>query len=513
VNLNTYATERLRFSFEYQHTGRDGQTLTTRALDYFGAPATWANFLRADPYVVQAPIDEDSHRVTGGISYSLRDWSLFYRAGYQTFKEDIRMNNRTARQRSINVDDPSTANELLDASVWTETRRLRTPISEFSYNGKVSPRIRLRGGYIFYRYRGPRDLNASFAGIARTNSAGTAVAPYSATLAENAEVSETTNVLDQGFTVEVTPQFNIHADYRYSRFNIDSDAEFQSSTTGAAPVTGDVRTEWDNGMHILDVALEFAPARQFQLRPGIRLMKRDITVLHDGVADPVASKRSKIVSPIITLHYSPSDRLTLRGDIQSTTNGTPYTRISARKDFNVRTIGRYRPTENISIENNLRIRTGEYSTSDYRNAIRSNSTTISYKMNDRLSLLGGFTYDSFLATASVTFLRGVAPLSATWRDQTINRVWQAGVEAKPTPRLTLNVTGNYDRTTGVGEISGELPAFGPLRWPLVTGTISYDFPRMGHFSIDLQRTYYIEEIMRGDNFSANLLNIRWTREF
>jgi hypothetical protein len=512
VNLTAYATDRLRFNFEYHHTGRDGQTLTTRTLDYFGAPSTWGGFLRANPYVVQAPVDEDSHRVTGGISYSARNWSFFYKAGYQTFKENIQMNNLRPGERSINIDEAATANELLDVASWTDVRKLRTPISEFSYNGRVSSRIRLRGGYIFYRYSGPRSLNASFAGRARTTTA-TAIAPYSVTLQDQAEVSEHNHVIDQGFSFEVTPKLNFHTDYRYSRFNIDADAQFRSTTTGAAPAAGEARTQWEDGMHILDVALEIAPARQLQLRPGIRLMKRDVTVLGDGVADPVASKRSKIASPILTVYYSPSRQFTVRGDIQSSTNGTPYTRISPRKDFNVRSIVRYQPRDNFSIDNNLRLRTAEYTTTDYRNSIRSNATTITYRLSDRLALLGGFTYDSFLATASITFLRGVAPLSAIWRDQTVNRVWQAGIEAKPVKKLTFNLSGNYVRTTGAGEISGEPPTFGPLRWPLVTGTVSYDLARAGRLSIDLQRTYYIEQIMRGDNFSANLLNIRWTREF
>ena len=104
-------------------------------------------------------------------------------------------------------------------------------------------------------------------------------------------------------------------------------------------------------------------------------------------------------------------------------------------------------------------------------------------------------------------------IAAIWRDQTVNHVWQAGIEAKPVRKLTFNLSGNYVRTTGAGEISGEPPTFGPLRWPLATGTVSYDFPPAGRLSIDLQRTYYIEQIMSGDNFSANLLNIRWTKEF
>ncbi len=79
--------------------------------------------------------------------------------------------------------------------------------------------------------------------------------------------------------------------------------------------------------------------------------------------------------------------------------------------------------------------------------------------------------------------------------------------------LGINLTGNFVRSTGAGEISGELPNFGPLTWPLATGTVYYDFARFGRLSIDLQRTYYLEEIVRGNDFRANLLTIRWTRDF
>lgn len=66
---------------------------------------------------------------------------------------------------------------------------------------------------------------------------------------------------------------------------------------------------------------------------------------------------------------------------------------------------------------------------------------------------------------------------------------------------------------GAGEISGELPYFGPLTWPMATGSLWYEFPKAGRFSIDLQRTYYLEEIIRGNDFQASLLMIRWTRNF
>jgi hypothetical protein len=509
VNLATYATTKLRFNFEYQQTSLEGQNATTRVLDYFGAPSTWGSFERADPYGVESSLNNHSHRATAGVSYSIRNWSFFYRAGYQWFDEDTPLQNMTSNERSINIDDTTAPKELLTQATWSNTRSLRTPVSEFSYNGRLSDRIRMRGGYTYYRFHGPFLDDGSFSGFARTT--GTNVAPYSVTFHNQGSSAENSHVIDQGFTFEATPQFNIHTDYRYYRYDIDSNASYVGSTNGAAPTAGVNAWQWFQGTHTLDVALEFLPGRKIQLKPGIRLMKRDVTTT--APVDPFATKRSKIASPILTVYYSPSSKITLRGDIQNTTNGTPYTRISPRTDFNVRFVGRYQATSRISIEENLHTRTGEFSTSNFRSSIRSNSTNVGYRLNDKLSLLGGFTYDSFLATDSVTFLRGTPPLTATWRDQTVNRIWQAGFQAKPTKKLTLDFSGNYLRTTGVGEISGEPPTEGPMRWPYATGTAAYEFPHVGRLSIDLQRTYYIEEILKGDNFGANLLTIRWTREF
>jgi len=85
--------------------------------------------------------------------------------------------------------------------------------------------------------------------------------------------------------------------------------------------------------------------------------------------------------------------------------------------------------------------------------------------------------------------------------------------AKPTKRLGVQFTGNFVRSTGAGEISLEPPTFGPLTWPMATGSIYYDLPRFGRLAADLQRTYYIEQIVHGNDFGANLLTLRWTRGF
>jgi hypothetical protein len=174
---------------------------------------------------------------------------------------------------------------------------------------------------------------------------------------------------------------------------------------------------------------------------------------------------------------------------------------------------RYQPTEKLSIENDVRISRSKLIDANYKDNVSANALTVSYSLNERFSVFGAFTYSNFYAAGNVQYARGTLPLSDFLTDQEVNRVWQLGVEAKPTKRLGFRFSGNYDRSTGLAVISGEPPAYGPVTWPLATGTAYYDVPTAGRLSIDLQRSYYIEQIVTGNNFSSNLLTIRWTRDF
>jgi opacity protein-like surface antigen len=513
ANLSIYATNNLRFNFEYGRTSRDGVNFTTRALDYFGSPDSWGSFARANPYYVEAPLNDVSNRFTGGVSYTWRDWNFHYRLGYQTFEQNLSWQNVASPERSLNVDAGATLREEVNHASWSEFRRLKTPSSEFSYSGKVNRRLDVRGGYILYRYRGPATLDAAFEGNARTNSAGTTFASYTVAWDSRAQVTEPTHVLDEGFTLKVRDWWNLHADYRYSRFTVDSRATFHSLRDATTPSDGELENQWRLGMHLLDVNMEFLPRRTLIVRPGLRYLKRDVEVLEDGEIDDVRTRRLKTVWPTLSVFYQPTRIFSVRGDFQSITSGASYTRISPHTDVGSRFVFRARPTKRISLEDNLILRNRKFQDTDFQSHVRSNAFTVSYALDDRLAVYGGFAYDSFFATASVTFIRGTLPLTATWRDQTVNRVWQAGVATQPRRHLGFNLSGNFVRTTGAGEISGEPPAFGPMTWPLVTGTVYYDFPKAGRLSLDLQRTYYLEEIVRGDDFRANLLTIRWTKDF
>jgi hypothetical protein len=513
VNLLIHATDNLRFSFEYYRNTRDGVTQTTRSLDYFGSTSTWGSFARANPYYMIAPLSETTDRVTGGLDYTLHGWNLHYRLGYQKFDDAVTDTNASALERSINVNDPATNAERLSAASWIDSRKLSTPVSEFSYSGKLSNRLQTRGGYLFYRYRGPASLAASFNGIARTNSGGTTTGLYAVALTTQANVTEPNNVIDQGFTFQAKEWWDVLLDYRYSRFTADSTAQFRS-VNGAVIATGTSTSQWMVGTHTLDFNMAFTPAASLLVRAGVRLMKNDIEAVADHVTDPTRSKRVNTAWPIGSIYYHPSKILTVRADVEEINNGTSYTRVTPHTDIGGRFLVRVRPTDKFYIEETAIVRNRKLIDTDYHSTIRSNAFTATYEFNERLSGFAGFSYDSFFAAAFVNFLRGPAPITnVALRDQTVSRVWQGGLKANPTKRLGINFTGNYVRATGLGEIAGETPLYGPMSFPYATGSIYYDFPRLGRLTAQLQRTYYIEQIVPGNNFGAKLLLIAWTKGF
>jgi len=513
MNLVVHATNNLRFSFEYNRNTRDGMSWTTRSLDYFGSSAVWGSFARANPYYVLAPLSEMSNRVTGGIDYTSHGWSLHYRLGYQRFEDSINGQNASSPERSINIDDPNTAAELVNGISWTDSRKLTTPVSEFSYTGHITPKLEARGGYIFYRYSGPASLNMSFDGVARTNSGGTTDAPYAVSLSSRANVTEPNHVIDQGFTYKFREWWSILLDYRYSRFTVNSDARFRS-VTGLVVAAGDSSNQWIIGTHTADFAMVFTPASSLLVRTGIRYMKSDVEFLDGGVVDPTRTKRIKTVWPVASAYYQPSKMLTIRADIDQTTNGTSYTRITPHIDIGGRIVVRVRPTDKFYIEDAVIVRNRTLIDTDYHSTVRSNAFTATYEYNSRVSGFAGFSYDSLFASDFVSFLRGPAPFTnLAIRDQDVNRVWQAGVKLAPVRRLEISFSGNYVRATGLGEIAGEAPLYGPMSFPYATGSLNYDFPRLGRLTAQLQRTYYIEQIVPGNNFGAKLLLIAWTRSF
>ncbi|MEP6714816.1 MAG: hypothetical protein ABJC09_04540 [Terriglobia bacterium] len=513
LNLLIHASSRLRFSLEYGRNTRDGAQDTTRALDYFGSSPTWGSFARANPYYLTGVVDETSNRIAAGIDYTpFQDWTFHYKLGLQRFEDSFTGVNPFSGERSINTDDATTALELLTNASWSDHHKFSTPVSEFAYNGKFARRFSARGGYIFYRYSGPASLDMSAAGLARGSSTAV-ISPYAFSDSSRATVREPNHVIDQGFTYDLNDKFGMQADYRYSRFDVFANATF-SSTANGVTVAGTENNQWRLGTHTLDYNLIATPTSALLIRAGVRYLKSDIEFLENGLVDPVRTKRIKSVWPIISVSYKPGPAFSIRGDIDEINNGTSYTRETPHTDVGGRIITRIRPIEKFWIENATVVRNRRLLTADYVSRVRANSTTLTFELNDKASAFAGFAYDSFYSQSFVNFVRGTAPITdITLTDQNVERTWQAGFNLTPVKRLTLSFAGNYVRVNGLGVVFGETPLYGPMTFPYASGSLGWDFPKTGKLTVQLQRTYYTEQIVSGNNFGAHVLLVAFTRNF
>jgi hypothetical protein len=517
VDFTLHATNNLRFRFNFYRPSDEGTTLTTRSLDFLGSPGYWGTYARANPYALYAPLNDYTNRYTGGLDYAVGGWSFHYSLGYQTFTENISLTPTMAAELSINPITSSTL-EPLNTLSWSQFRKSTTPISEFSFLGKPLPKLEWRGGYIYYRYRGPVTFDQAITGIA-PNATGVQT-PYTLTQSARATVVEPNNIVSQGFTYHVMPWWDVDLDYRYSRFTSNSAGNFSSLFNGTTATAATTDVMWRDGLSDLTFSMAFKPWASLIIRPGVQFLKSDVESLTNGVADPAITLRTKTVSPVIRVGYEPSRVFNIRGDFHTTDNGASYTALTPHTQQAGRVVVRYRPTEKLSVEDEFTVANNRLLATDFRNNVRANAITVAYSVGERFSVFGGFSYESYYAQGAIQYARGTTPLAGVLRDQEVNRVWSGGLEAKATKRLGFRLSGNFDRSSGVGAISGtggavnnEPPAYGPSTFPLVTGSAFYDFPVVGRFGIDLQRTYFIEEIVPVNNFSANLLTIKWTKNF
>ena len=509
ANFVLHATNDLRVGFEFYHSNRQGMNITTRTPDFFGSPSSWGTFARGNPYQIAAPLTENASRYVGTLDYTLRNWNFHYRVGYQTFLDAVSANNLTSPQQSINIDDPTTAFQLLTAGSYQDSRKLTTPVSEFSYEGRLEPKVTWRGGYTFYRYSGPASLDAAYNGSAAS---GSKYLPYTLSLNTRTDDTEPTHIVTQGITYDATGWMNVLVDYRYTNTAINATGTFESLFNSTLS-TGVTTNQWREHRHQVEADLEFLPNEQLLIRAGVQYLHNDVQVLQDGVVDPTTTKTINTFWPIVSASYTPSSVFSIRGTFDAISNDTSYTAITPETNIGSHFVVRIHPIDQLSIEDTVDVRSSSLDATDYKNRIRNNSLVATYTLNDRFAVFGGLSYDSLYATGSVSFLRGTPPLNVTIVDQTIDRVWQAGFSGKATKRLGFSFAGNYVRTTGEGTITGEQPLYGPLSFPYATGTVYYEFPKLGRLSVDLERTYYIEALDPLNNFGARILMVRWTRSF
>lgn len=512
IDFTIHATNNLRFHFQYYRTSFSGPTFTTFSPDFVDSPSSWGGFARANAFSLFAPVFNTANRITGGIDYTWRSWNFHYNVGYQVFDENMTLNAASPGELSI----AQTPGAPLTAASWSDYRRLTTPVSEFSYNGKPYSWLDARGSYLFYRYRGPATLDQSFSGVNPPTT-------YSVSESGRAEVSEPNNIVEQGFTFHIKPWWDIDLDYRYLRFTTETTGTFTSSFTGTTggvtalpvPASETANNNWKFGLHEGDLKMIFTPMNNLVVSPGVEVFKSDVESLADGVADPALSLRNRAVSPTLSAFYRPSKWFDVRGNLQTFNNGASYTALTPHTDTIGRVVGNVHLGDKLTLSDELYMVSQRLLATQYQGKVQSNSTMLTYTFNPKYSLYGGFTYDNELATGIIAYQRGVAVPGTSYplRDQALNRVWQAGLSAQPVKYFGIRFTGNFVRTTGLGEEGGISPVYGPLTFPYGTGTVYFNIPKTGRLSVDLQRTYYTQQILTVNNFSANMLTVRLTRDF
>ncbi len=315
----------------------------------------------------------------------------------------------------------------------------------------------------------------------------------------------------QGLTWKIEPWVSLDADYRYTRSTEDNLTVFAGLFNGSPLASnGNAAILWTNGISGFDTSLVFTPLPSLLVSPGVQVLKTDVELISRGVADPALTLRTNTVVPELSAYYQPWQRLSLRGNLRTYDSGSSYTAISPHTQTDGMLVLKYDVGGGFSLSNTLHLSSSQLLDAAYHDRSQANATLLNYRFSSRFSLYGGFSYDGILARGAINFRGTVESL----RDQELDHVWQAGLQWQPLDQFGLQLTGNWDHTSGAGSITNDLPpAYGPVTWPYATGSVFYVFPVIGKLSADLTRTYYIEQIVNANNFGATLFTLRWTHSF
>ncbi len=519
VNLLIHPTNNLRFTVEYAHNARHGVNDTTRTMDYFGSPSDWGTYARSNPYYLVGLIDETSNRAAAGVDYTIKAFTFHYKVGLERLVDSFDGANPYAGEISINTGYSLASKEPLASATWADYRKLSTPLSELSWDGPVGRKLRAHGSYVFHTYSGPASLTMAASGMAGVTASS--IAPYSFSESSRSTLNESSHVASQSFTFDLNHWLSMEADYKYSRLEANAHAVFSSIESGVTTSfangytqTGTDLNQWRIGTSTADYNLILTPISKLLVQAGVRYLKTDIEYATNGAVNPIETRRVKTVWPTFSVSYKPNQVVSFRATVDEVNNGTSYTQLTPHTDVSSRGVLRVRPFEKFWIEDTVASRDSKLDVVNFHARIRSNSTMLNYELADKISAFGGFTYDSFYAQTYVTFLPGLALVrQASLTDQNVERLWQGGFNAGPVKHVSLSFAGNFVRVNGRGIVLGETPLYGPMTFPYASGSLSYDAGKAGKATVQLQRTYYTEQIVPGNNFGANILLISWTRGF
>jgi hypothetical protein len=289
---------------------------------------------------------------------------------------------------------------------------------------------------------------------------------------------------------------------------------YPTVTTPPANTSESDDLAWKQTLNAVDVTTTIEPTTSLTLRPGVGFSQRDIDMRDAGVIQPATSARIRAVWPELTAGYRPSPKFSARGSFEASYSDAWYTRMSPVQRNVGRAVVQIQPIDGLTFDFNANITDAELPGASFVSHTRLAAGQISYKLSDRLNVLGGLDIQSFLGLGNVSFLRGTAPIANDeMRDREIDRTWQVGATVKVNSRVGVTATANFLTVLGTDTIAGEPPLYGPESFPFGTGSVYVEVPRFGRLSVDLQRTHLFQDLLPLNDFSATLLTLRYSRSF
>ncbi|MBI2819177.1 MAG: hypothetical protein HYX73_04290 [Acidobacteria bacterium] len=499
----------LRLRFFYNRTQRDGSDRSNGPFFYLPVgPSVWGAFGRANalPWVI--PLREKANLLGFGADYRLGRTNLHLEQSWRRFDNPANLGGFAGLPLELlGLASPA---RNIEVQNWIATAHQEIPTTSLHFDSEVLPRLQLRGGYVYTRASGPADLDGKILSPQRAP-----LLPVVLTIAGRGDNRLASHTGEFGFSLKLFEQLDFLSDYRYQSYRQEGKQFLQAVREDLpnAVTVSDQILQIDQGIHTLDSQFAFVPTSSLRIQAGLRFLKRDVTRTENASVAP-GTRRTWSYSPVVRVSWKPQARLSIRGNLETRTVVDPYARISSEDTIGSNIRVQYSFNNAWRLDNVWSFRNLETEGLGFLIHSRRNSTTLSYQPESLVGFYGGFTYDSFSSENSVIYQRGTPPLSGLLStDQTIDRTYFWGLKVNPAPRLLLDLSGQFARSTGLGNFTGESSTYGPLTWTAWDSQLSYDFPRLGRLGFGWQRSYYYEDLRRATDYGANSFTMRIDRRF
>ncbi|MBI2817335.1 MAG: hypothetical protein HYX72_10375 [Acidobacteria bacterium] len=503
ADLRYTPTKTLSLRFFYNRSERLGTDLSGSPFFYIPlGQDVWQALGRFDSIPWAIPLREQANMYGGGLDYQLGTTHIHVEQNYRTFNNPA--NLQTFGGQPVVVRGPLTPVQNVIVERWDTLAAFNIPTTSVFIEHEVNGHLQLRGGFVHLRASGPASLDGSL-------SQGASLLRYIGTGTTKLNVQ----TADAGFTWTIFKPVELMSDYRYQSYAERGTQSIQAlrSDLPLPMALSDDTLRWDFGVHIVDSVLAVFPSRTLTFRGGLRFVKRDIVRMVDGETAP-GTRRTWTYTPLINAAWTPSRKFSLRGDFESRVNVDPYVRITPESSVGSKIRARFSPSDKWGIDNTFMFRNLSTEDLSFEAHTRSNSTNLWFQPLARVGFQGGFSYLNFSSENSIRFLRGTPPLTGLLStDQTVDRIFTAGVNLNPVDALTLGFTGQFVRSTGLGTITRESSMYGPLTWPAWSAEIGFNTKNLGRVVFSWQRSYYYEDLFRAMDYSSHAFTLRFERAF